>query len=145
MQLLNLRSLCLFAAGDEDGEAIRMAFSKKQVEDRKAWLSAYVPGTYLDQRAPRIPYKEFIHKARADSLLSARQCCAVRVPVLWAVLCGHVAGHLATLSSCCSSLSRPEHAEVCQPLHYLLTGHQLSTKDLSAILLATCTVMRVAC
>ena len=39
-----------------------MAFSKKQVEDRKAWLSAYVPGTFLDQRNPRIPYKEFIHK-----------------------------------------------------------------------------------
>lgn len=39
-----------------------MAFSKKQVEDRKTWLSNYVPGTYLDQRNPLIPYKEFIHK-----------------------------------------------------------------------------------
>ncbi len=41
-----------------------MAFSKKMVEDRKAWLSAFVPGTFLDQRAPRIPYRDFIHKAR---------------------------------------------------------------------------------
>lgn len=43
-----------------------MAFSKKQVDDRKAWLSAYVPGTFLDQRNPRIPYKEFIHKVRSS-------------------------------------------------------------------------------
>lgn len=50
--------------GEEDGDAIRMAFSKKQVEDRKTWLSNYVPGTYLDQRNPLIPYKEFIHKVR---------------------------------------------------------------------------------
>ena len=41
-----------------------MAFSKKMVEDRKAWLSNFVPGTFLDQRAPRIPYRDFIHKAR---------------------------------------------------------------------------------
>ena len=41
-----------------------MAFSKKMVEDRKAWLSNFVPGTFLDQRAPRIPYKDFIHKVR---------------------------------------------------------------------------------
>lgn len=45
-----------------------MAFSKKQVEDRKTWLSNYVPGTYLDQRNPLIPYKEFIHKVRPISI-----------------------------------------------------------------------------
>ena len=43
-----------------------MAFSKKMVEDRKAWLSNFVPGTFLDQRAPRIPYKDFIHKVRCS-------------------------------------------------------------------------------
>ncbi len=45
-----------------------MAFSKKMVEDRKAWLSAFVPGTFLDQRAPRIPYRDFIHKVRRGIL-----------------------------------------------------------------------------
>ncbi len=48
-----------------------MAFSKKMVEDRKAWLSNFVPGTFLDQRAPRIPYKDFIHKARRGQALQS--------------------------------------------------------------------------
>ena len=50
-----------------------MAFSKKMVEDRKAWLSAFVPGTFLDQRAPRIPYRDFIHKARRSMLSMLHQ------------------------------------------------------------------------
>ena len=57
--------------GDEDGEAIEMAFSKKRVEDRKRWLSGYVPGTFLDQSVDAISYADFVHKelilfSRAD-------------------------------------------------------------------------------
>jgi DNA topoisomerase-2 len=48
--------------GDEDGEAIEMAFSKKAVEDRKAWLSAFVPGTYLDMTEQNLSYKDFVNK-----------------------------------------------------------------------------------
>lgn len=57
--------------GDEDGEAINMAFSKKKVEERKDWLRNYVPGTFLDHSADSISYHEFVHKelilfSRAD-------------------------------------------------------------------------------
>jgi hypothetical protein len=40
-----------------------MAFSKKRVEDRKRWLSNFVPGTYLDQSVDTISYSDFVHKA----------------------------------------------------------------------------------
>jgi DNA topoisomerase-2 len=39
-----------------------MAFSKKKVDDRKRWLSAFQPGTYLDQSVDNISYKDFVHK-----------------------------------------------------------------------------------
>ena len=48
--------------GDEDGEAIEMAFSKKKVEDRKRWLSAFQQGTFLDQSVKDITYSDFVHK-----------------------------------------------------------------------------------
>lgn len=41
-----------------------MAFSKKKVEDRKKWLSAYTAGTFLDQSVGEISYKDFVHKVR---------------------------------------------------------------------------------
>jgi DNA topoisomerase-2 len=44
-----------------------MAFSKKRVEDRKKWLSGFVPGTYLDQSVDTISYSDFVHKARGRS------------------------------------------------------------------------------
>jgi hypothetical protein len=50
------------APGEEDGAAIEMAFSKKKVEERKAWLSAFQPGTYLDQSVNTISYSDFVHK-----------------------------------------------------------------------------------
>jgi DNA topoisomerase II len=39
-----------------------MAFSKKAVEDRKTWLSNFVPGTFLDSDAAKITYSDFVHK-----------------------------------------------------------------------------------
>lgn len=51
-------------AGEPDGDAIEKAFSKKRVEDRKEWLRAFVPGTYLDQSATHISYTDFIDKVR---------------------------------------------------------------------------------
>jgi DNA topoisomerase-2 len=39
-----------------------MAFSKKRIEDRKGWLSSYVPGTYLDNSGDAIGYSDFINK-----------------------------------------------------------------------------------
>ncbi|GLC69283.1 hypothetical protein PLESTF_000811300 [Pleodorina starrii] len=57
--------------GDDDGDAIELAFSKKRVDDRKEWLSNFVPGTFLDQSAEKISYSDFINKelilfSRAD-------------------------------------------------------------------------------
>ncbi len=54
-------------AGDEDGAAIEMAFSKKKVEERKEWLSAYTEGTFLDNTAVAISYSDFVHKASNQS------------------------------------------------------------------------------
>ena len=51
-------------AGDRCGESLQMAFGKKHVEDRKAWLSSFVPGTFLDSEASRISYDDFVNKVR---------------------------------------------------------------------------------
>lgn len=57
--------------GAEDGAALEMAFSKKKVEERKDWLRAFVPGTFLDHAAEEIRYSDFVHRelilfSRAD-------------------------------------------------------------------------------
>ncbi|KDD76869.1 subunit A of DNA gyrase/topoisomerase IV, partial [Helicosporidium sp. ATCC 50920] len=57
--------------GQEDGQALEMAFSKKKVEERKEWLRAFVPGTFLDHAATRIAYSDFVNRelilfSRAD-------------------------------------------------------------------------------
>lgn len=57
--------------GDNDGEAIEMAFSKKRVDERKTWLQGFTQGTFLDHSATHISYSEFVHKelilfSRAD-------------------------------------------------------------------------------
>jgi DNA topoisomerase-2 len=64
-------------AGEEDDRAIEMAFSKKRVEERKEWLSAYVPGTYLDQSAKRIGYSDFINKVGRSDI---QQSCRAQLP-----------------------------------------------------------------
>ncbi|KAG0580579.1 hypothetical protein KC19_4G184100 [Ceratodon purpureus] len=45
-----------------DGDAIEMAFSKKKIEARKTWLRHYEPGTFLDMRAEKINYCDFVNK-----------------------------------------------------------------------------------
>lgn len=39
-----------------------MAFSRKKIEERKAWLRGFVPGTYLDHTASDISYTDFVNK-----------------------------------------------------------------------------------
>ncbi len=58
------------AAGRQDDEAIELAFSKKKIEERKAWLAGFLPGTYLDQSVDQISYSDFVNKARAHLILS---------------------------------------------------------------------------
>lgn len=48
----------------EEGDAgcINLAFSKKKADDRKEWLRAYRPGTFLDPDLTEIPISDFINK-----------------------------------------------------------------------------------
>eukprot|EP00899_Mesostigma_viride_P024673 jgi/Mesvir1/5390/Mv15465-RA.1 len=48
--------------GEEDGESIQLAFSKKKVDERKKWLSNCKPDTFLDHTAEHISYSEFVNK-----------------------------------------------------------------------------------
>ncbi|KAG0616635.1 hypothetical protein M758_5G130200 [Ceratodon purpureus] len=47
-----------------DGDAIEMAFSKKKIEARKTWLRHCEAGTFLDMRAEKINYCDFVNKER---------------------------------------------------------------------------------
>ena len=58
-----------------DSRSYKWAFSKKRVDDRKKWLSAYQPGTYMDMHGEDVRYDDFINKelilfSRADLLRS---------------------------------------------------------------------------
>ncbi|KAF1329649.1 DNA topoisomerase 2, partial [Globisporangium splendens] len=46
--------------GDEDGDAIDMAFSKKRVEERKDWLRGYQAGTHVDYDVDDMAYSEYV-------------------------------------------------------------------------------------
>ncbi|XWS74968.1 hypothetical protein CRYUN_Cryun01aG0044300 [Craigia yunnanensis] len=48
--------------GDQDGDAIELAFSKKKIEARKNWLRQFEPGTHLDHNQKLIKYTDFINK-----------------------------------------------------------------------------------
>lgn len=57
-------------AGDA-GEAIDKAFNKSRAADRREWISAYEPGSHLDNAKPAVPVRDFIDKelilfSRAD-------------------------------------------------------------------------------
>ncbi|RHY91648.1 hypothetical protein DYB35_003287, partial [Aphanomyces astaci] len=60
---LNTHQIGFTYNGEPDGDAIDMAFSKKRVEDRKEWLRAFVPGTFVD-------YAELILFSMADNIRS---------------------------------------------------------------------------
>ena len=51
-------------AGEQDDQAIELAFSKKKIEERKQWLAGFEPGTYLDQSVDEISYSDFVNKVR---------------------------------------------------------------------------------
>ena len=68
VRMLEDSSACLECfAGPPDDEAIELAFSKKKIEERKAWLAGFEPGTYLDQSVDQISYSDFVNKVRTDS------------------------------------------------------------------------------
>nr|CCA21933.1 predicted protein putative [Albugo laibachii Nc14]CCA24783.1 topoisomerase putative [Albugo laibachii Nc14] len=101
--------------GEEDGDSIDMAFSKKRVEERKNWLRGYTPGTHVDYNIADMPYSEFVNKelilfSRADNMRSipclvdgfkpsqrkVLYCCFkrnLRVEIKVAQLAGYVSEH----------------------------------------------------
>lgn len=48
--------------GDEGGDALDMAFSKRRVADRKDWLANFVPGTFMDFDVASIAYRKFVNE-----------------------------------------------------------------------------------
>ncbi|KAE8670742.1 DNA topoisomerase 2 [Hibiscus syriacus] len=48
--------------GDQDGDSIELAFSKKKIEARKNWLRHFEPGTHLDHNEKLVNYSDFINK-----------------------------------------------------------------------------------
>ncbi len=49
-----------FDTGAEEG--LDLAFNKKRADDRKAWISGHVEGSYVDHTKPSLTYSEFIGK-----------------------------------------------------------------------------------
>lgn len=48
--------------GNNDGELIDMAFSKKRAEDRKRWLQGYRDGTFVDHSSRELTFSDFVNK-----------------------------------------------------------------------------------
>ena len=72
-----LCAACVSISDDNDGQAIEMAFSKKTVEDRKTWLSNYVPGTFLNMAGETVSYTDFVNKVRwLRAFLLPASCCS---------------------------------------------------------------------
>lgn len=65
-EFVSRQSLYVFVcmAGEQDDQAIELAFSKKKIEERKQWLAGFEPGTYLDQSVDEISYSDFVNKVR---------------------------------------------------------------------------------
>lgn len=49
-------------SGEEDGQMIELAFAKSKVNERKTWLTAYVPGTYFNHAVDELNFSNFINK-----------------------------------------------------------------------------------
>jgi len=63
--------------GEQDNDAIKLAFSKKMIEQRKKWLTDFEQGTFLDQNVQNISYGDFVHK---ELILFSLADCARSIP-----------------------------------------------------------------
>ena len=55
--------------GEDDAQKLELAFSKKKIEERKAWLQGFELGTFLDQSADEISYSDFVDKVHLSRYL----------------------------------------------------------------------------
>jgi DNA topoisomerase II len=51
-----------FAWSEGSGDCIELAFAKKRVDDRKRWLLAMEPDTFMDYAVDSVTYPEFVNK-----------------------------------------------------------------------------------
>lgn len=65
--------------GEADDQAIVMAFHKKRADDRKNWLRALKPETFLDQNVQSVSYKDFVDK---ELILFSRDDCDRSIPAM---------------------------------------------------------------
>lgn len=65
--------------GDNDDDAIDLAFAKNKADNRKDWLRNYQPGTFLDNSMAKIPYNDFINK---ELILFSMADCQRSIPSL---------------------------------------------------------------
>ena len=66
-------------AGEEDDARDRAGVQQEKMEERKAWLAGFVPGTYLDQSVDQISYSDFVNKACspcAHAMLHSQCACS---------------------------------------------------------------------
>jgi len=59
---LETHKLSYLYEGDEDDNAVDLAFNKKRADDRKAWMNAYEEGQLVDHTQAEVSYKDFINK-----------------------------------------------------------------------------------
>lgn len=48
--------------GEEDSDSLQLAFSKQRINDRKQWLSSFVPGTFFNHEEDELNYSNFVNK-----------------------------------------------------------------------------------
>jgi DNA topoisomerase II len=48
--------------GEDDANMIELAFAKAKVNDRKEWLTNFVPGTFFDHAVDELNYSNFVNK-----------------------------------------------------------------------------------
>ncbi|KAH3731657.1 DNA topoisomerase II [Pelomyxa schiedti] len=49
-------------SGEEDDQAIDLAFSKAKADDRKDWMREFEEGTFLDQDVEEVSYTDFVNR-----------------------------------------------------------------------------------
>ncbi|KAK1370457.1 DNA topoisomerase 2 [Heracleum sosnowskyi] len=55
--------------GDDDGDAIEIAFNKKKIEERKNWLRQFKPRTFSYNTEKLIKYSDFVKEVMLSSML----------------------------------------------------------------------------
>ncbi len=64
-------------SGESDDKSIDLVFNKNKADERKEWLTNFVPGTFLDQNVSKVTYADFVNK---EMILFSLDDCARSIP-----------------------------------------------------------------